>query len=553
MKRFKKVTAFFLAAVMVLAMTCTAFAAEASDFPEKPAADKEASMQGHTFAVHQIFSGRQDGDANELIDIDWGTGIRGEAFLTALQASDSFDGGNPFSGIVYDSTASFRSAQAVAKIVAGWSPNGGNARTFASLAQGYLGEASLRYTVGADDEAAEKAKIPAGYYLVVDETAVSERPDDVRNLSILQLTKEHPFTPENKTDIPELEKKVKEINDSTGTAAWKDAADYDIGDDAEFVLTGTLPTDYDTYTAYKYVFHDTLSGGLQLNEDSIRVYVQNDETVAELSGYKVATDVAVSDSEGNQLGTESLTVTFDDLKRIASVTKDSVIRVAYTAKLTEGAAIGGAGNVNTAYLEYSNDPNTFGDGGLTGKTPEDKVAVFTYELVANKVTEGPEGTVALEGAGFTLYKYNANSAEDDKYEQVGAERKDVTTFEFKGVDAGEYKLVETTVPTGYNKAEDMYFTVEAEVDVAANVTSLAIRGVRDANGAVIADASGNAVFSFAASTVAGSLTTDILNLKGVVLPATGGIGTTIFYVFGAILVVSACVLLVVKRRMSKAV
>ena len=85
-----------------------------------------------------------------------------------------------------------------------------------------------------------------------------------------------------------------------------------------------------------------------------------------------------------------------------------------------------------------------------------------------------------------------------------------------------------------------------------SVTDLKITQVKGADGEVITDATGKPVFTFTGNTADGSLTSDIVNLKGILLPSTGGIGTTIFYVLGAILVVGAGVLLVVKKRMNKA-
>ena len=77
----------------------------------------------------------------------------------------------------------------------------------------------------------------------------------------------------------------------------------------------------------------------------------------------------------------------------------------YTATLNEGATIGGAGNPNTVKLEYSNNPNQGGEGD-TGKTPENKVTVFTFQLNIDKKDEKNQ---PLKGAGFTLYKYDADA------------------------------------------------------------------------------------------------------------------------------------------------
>ena len=563
MKKMKKMAALFLAIVMVLGMGSTVFAASGDvtgdgeptppetsaeiSLPEKPN-NTQADMKGHTFTAYQIFKAEQKEDDHTITKIDWGSGINAEAFLTALQTSTEFSGDkNPFAGIAYVANASTvtgvnKSADAVARIVSEWTADGPDARLFARIAdQNKKGSGSPNGT-----------NLDAGYYLVVDETEFAEGAQNtVRNLSILQLTKAHAFTPENKTDVPELEKKVKEKNDSdiTITDQWGDVADYDITDEVEFVLTGTLPADYDSYKVYKYVFRDTLGAALNLKAESLVVKVDGKAVASVTSG-----DTGYIFQQNGQ----SFSVTFNDLKKLAlsdgsKVTKDTVITVEYKATFDkEKVVYGGSGNENKAHLEYSNNPNHDGSGTPpTGDTPDDKVVVFTYQLIANKKDEDGK---ALAGAGFTLYKYEKDSTEEDKYVQVGEEITGVTEFKFQGVDAGRYKLVETTVPAGYNKAEDMYFTVVAELDeTGQSVTKLEITEVTDKDGNKLTAADGTTpTFTFTGNVTDGSLTSNIVNQKGILLPSTGGIGTTIFYVVGSILIFGAAILLVVKKRMSRA-
>ena len=384
-----------------------------------------------------------------------------------------------------------------------------------------------------------------GYYLIVETKTGNEQ--DAYSLAMLGTVGNDGLAVNTKEGVPTLEKKVQEKNDSTGTITdWQDGADYDIGDDVPFKLTGTVSDKYDNYKTYAYTFHDTMSGGLTFNNDD-RVVVKvinNDgkETIIGSSEYTVVT-------KGLTDGC-TFEVRFDDLKEIEQngqklVKSTSKIIVEYTAKLNGNAVIGSAGNPNKARLEYSNNP--YGDG--TGKTPWDKVIVFTYKLVANKVDGSGN---ALAGAGFTLYKWNASSEAEDKYEAVGSEIKGTkdepkTTFEFSHLDAGKYKLVETTVPAGYNKAEDLIFTVEATYDTTADnpqFTGLVIKG--EDGETVISDE--NNVFTI--NLAEGSATTNIKNLSGTELPSTGGMGTTILYVIGAILVIGAGILLVTKKRMN---
>ena len=110
-----------------------------------------------------------------------------------------------------------------------------------------------------------------------------------------------------------------------------------------------------------------------------------------------------------------------------------------------------------------------------------------------------------------------------------------SSFEWKGLDDGDYKLVETTTPAGYNTIADIEFTISAEHDVTSD--NLALNSL-----------SGGDIFTGTAKN--GTLEADVINNTGSTLPSTGGMGTTIFYVLGGILVVGAVVLLVARKRMN---
>ena len=273
-----------------------------------------------------------------------------------------------------------------------------------------------------------------------------------------------------------------------------------------------------------------MSDGLILKQDSIVVKV--DGTTVDPSKYTVVYTEGAKQSDDC-----TFEVKFADLKACGvPVTASSKVTVEFIATLNNNAVIGSAGNPNVAYLEYDNNP--YGEG--TGKTPEDKVIVFTYKLVANKVDK--DGN-ALAGAGFTLYKFDS---ENNDYVQVGDEITGTTTFAFNGLDAGKYKLVETTVPAGYNKAEDLEFEVAATYDTDSVDPKLISLEIRSLDGAVI---SGEGKV-FTTNLTEGSATTDVENLSGTELPSTGGIGTTIFYVIGGIMVGGAAILLITKKRMN---
>ena len=117
-----------------------------------------------------------------------------------------------------------------------------------------------------------------------------------------------------------------------------------------------------------------------------------------------------------------------------------------------------------------------------------------------------------------------------------------TIFTFSGLDDGYYRLTETKAPEGYNKLESpIEFTISATHDENSSDPKLT-----DLTGNVT---SGEATFtSSLTGETDGSLTTNVVNKSGTQLPSTGGIGTTIFYVVGGILMAGAAVLLITKRR-----
>lgn len=391
-----------------------------------------------------------------------------------------------------------------------------------------------------------KTEVRQGYWLVVDVTNFND--DDtnkVYSLVMLDTTKADSEIKINvKRKLPTVEKEVEEINDSTNTdASWGKTADYDIGDEINFKLTGTVAENIGSYTSYYYEFHDTMEN-MTYVADSAKVTVVNGATET------VVTDkfTSIWDEAAKKLNvsTKDLLSMEDAEGNVITVNKDTEIVVTYSATLDTNAIVGGTGNPNTVFLEYSDNPYYEGDGDPkpddTGKTPEKKVTVFTYKLVVDKV-DG-EGH-ALAGAGFTLMKWNSES---NSYQNVGSEIKDVTTFTFNGIDAGQYKLEETTVPEGYNKADDVEFVVVATL-TSDNPASIEALVVNDKNGNSITATEENREAEFTVTANAGELKTAVINNTGSELPSTGGAGTVVIYVVGGVIFVGALVLLVAKLRM----
>ena len=238
-------------------------------------------------------------------------------------------------------------------------------------------------------------------------------------------------------------------------------------------------------------------------------------------------------------------VVFEDLKDTAAVAGSEIV-VRYQSVLNENAVIGNQGNVNKVYGEFSNNPNDEGHG----KTTEDTVIVFTYTVEVNKVDEDLN---PLSGAVFTLEKFVADVAGTEVLNGVNGkwvalstvETTPDTTFTFAGLDDGEYRLTEVKAPQHYNKIEPIRFAVNAEHDVVWEVQERT-----DVLTSLTGDVATGTI-TFASDLTAGQLTTDVVNDRGVILPETGGIGTTILYVIGGVLVMGAVIFMITKKRMNK--
>ena len=494
-----KLLALVLAMVMVLGLATTAFAAG-----DTYSITINNSATGHTYEAYQIFTGDLSGTT--LSNIVWGSSIS-EAGQTALG----------------DAAAKAETLKTEA-----------DAKAFAKEVAQYLTTAT-----GSANTVTEGkyviSDLAAGYYLVKDKDGSLTGENDSYTEYIVKVVSNTTATP--KSDVPTVQKKVKDINNSTENAMtdWQDSADHDIGDSVPFQLKATLADNVSSYTTYKVVFHDTQSKGLTYNNDA-KVYINGTET----DGFTVTATV-------NADGTTTLTVKCDDVKALGAG-NSSVITVEYTATLNEKAVLGSAGNPNEVYLEYSNNPNKSETGdNETGETPKDVVIVFTYKTIISKITknpnfdpevEGSEEYIPLTGAEFTLEKYNTETKE---WKAITVVKNDEgTTFTFTGLDDGNYRLTETVTPAGYNSIAPIEFTVTAEHDIESNNPALTSLTGNVTSGEI----------TFKPSLPEGSLSTNVVNNAGSTLPETGGIGTTIFYVLGGMLVVCAVVLMVSKKRMS---
>lgn len=557
MKRIKRIASLILAMAMIFAMSATVLAANTgeSNAPEGQAGTSEAVT--HTYEIYQIFTG--DYAEGVLSNIKWGangTGTVGEnvetAILEELEA-------------VKDATSDTAKLAVIQK--------------YAVLTTTPIKTGSETTYTG----------LTPGYYLVKDQDGSLNEANESYTLYVVQVINDTlTFTP--KADIPTTDKKIVEGNDKVTTN------EASIGDEVNYEITGTMPSNIADYKTYYYLFTDTLSKGLTYKENSIKVTVNGvDVTNYFYKGVGPYDETTGTTIEVGILDLKALTLLTDPT--VGEITKDTEVVLTYTATLNENAVIAGAGNPNDVKLSYSNDPNNSGAGSTpppenpdkpkpthpTGETPKVEVVTYTTELTIlktdedNKFLPGVEFTLTGDGVNIVLvteetfteaadgeywklkdgtYTTTAPITADDEtnntadYDSVDTKYTKTTsvvakgngktetnvvgtvqadgTVTFKGLGAGEYTITETKTLPGYNTIDPISFTLTFNAETKTFVSSNDKVTVGEDN----------------------MLDTSIVNQKGSLLPSTGGIGTTIFYVVGGVLVAGAGILLVTKKRMS---
>jgi len=562
----KRVISLALCLMMVLSLAVTAFAAE-GDYTITITNSDSISSAGHKYEAYQIFSGKLDSTETILTEIEWGVNLaaNADAFLAALKADTTLGEGE--ANIFYSATT----AEQVAEILAAPA----NHTSTVLKAVGKAATANVSGTpVGTSTQSAAPytITIPAemsGYYLVkdVEDVLADDKNKDVSDF-ILQVVAD--VTVEHKGSIPTMDKTVSETGNTYG-----DAIATGINETHYYRIVAELPDDYRLYDNYYLEFSDKMSEGLTFDGIvAVRAIIRSSGTSVEIdpsSSYTVSHTPLGADDATAPNGTH-LKVIITDIKTAEIVengaratltlTADDAIEVIYKAHVNDKAVVDGNGIPNNASIIYSNNPNSEGKGEST----PDETNVYPINLKLVKV-DGKAKTVKLEGAEFVLarpYSDGVNQKSQyavvdsnnkiskwvDHYEgddcteehAAGTEFASVLTtdangeFNVIGLDAGRYDIIEITPPDGYNKlTEEISISVSITIDE-ANDKINTMTGNTD---------QGTITFTPENATV--TLTVD--NYKGDVLPSTGGIGTTLFYVLGGLMVAGAAVLLVTKKRM----
>ena len=563
MKALKKSFALLLVLMMVLALGTTAFAAESYSITVKNS-NQAISMEGNTYRAYQLFH----------VTYSDVTATSGNYAYTVTDAFANF------TYTVLDQTYQGESLIAYLETL---NANAEALDAFAEAALNYAMANGISPAAAITANAGDTATIDvpsAGYYLVSG-SATADGNQQVVAACSLTTTKPTAVVTV-KADVPSIEKKI--VNADNGRVSANTAS---IGDTVNFELTATIP-DMKGYEKYFFVMKDSLSEGL--------TYDGNETMTAQINGTPLTQDIDYTVTYSGGI----ITIVFKDFIQYKELAGGAVT-VTYSATLNEKAMQ--SDNSNAVTLTYSNNPNVHGDGedepgrgDAVGTTPESRTKTYVTGIKINKV-DGQNLAKVLSGAKFeisgtalkvvltnaemfkasasgtyymlkdgtytktppvtdkTAGNYNADRYDSttQKYEKVTVVTRETVATEintvgytdgagvltFAGLNAGTYTITELVAPNGYNLLKDsITITITADPDMEnANWTVNAQVGDNDAQ---TLTAGADNLFSLT-----------VQNNSGTELPSTGGMGTTLFYILGGLLVVGAGVLLVTKKRMSK--
>lgn len=619
MKKFKKIAALMLAMVMVIGSTMTAFADNETEGETEKLTITITNTQpeDHTYEAYQVFKGdiATLNGKKVLTNIQWGSGVNSTTLLSALAGSNKL-----VTGTDEDAVFDFKTnmtAEEVADVLTQYLEKGDSDKIdeFAAIVGANLAEKATATSKGGttDEETGVTTyKIEVeeeGYYFIKDQDESLE--DDNGNALdneaytkyILKVVES--VTIEAKSDVPTLDKAIVVGEEE------KEANTASIGDTVTYKIKATVASNAAMYKNYYFTVNDTLSKGLTFDEiQSVTVgdnILEQSESEAEAEEEQGESEVEAEEETEDEKGDYTVTTkTIEEATQIVIDFDPQVLKehagkevvVTYTATVNEDAEIGVYPNTNSAYLEFSNDPN---NDEVKGQTPEDYVATYVtgIELVKvdtnNKRLTGAEFKLSGEAVNSVLVTtdtyvinpegeywglidgtYTTDNPNDldnnstlkgnyvtDNGEYVKYRRTITTTKEtktesfdvtetvgddgvvrFDGLAEGTYTITEITAPTGYNLLKDD-ITVEILCDLPGEVAS----GKETATWSFDVTCANDSP-KVSSTPSDGIIKITVTNKAGVELPSTGGMGTTILYVVGGILVVAAGVILITRKRMS---
>jgi fimbrial isopeptide formation D2 family protein/LPXTG-motif cell wall-anchored protein len=573
-KPMRKILSICFALVLVLALgeSFSPMQAEAGSNKSVYSIRITGKASGHTYEAYQILKGSgvtksETSDKLVLANGDWTDAVNSEKiteFIQELKTMDSFkDDKGSFFDTVPDSGVN--SASEFVQVLQGekfQSISTEKTDEFAEVVAKYFAAEGID-PAGKSSSSENKDKeyvytisdLDPGYYIVVDKE--DSKITGAYSKYIMDVVGD--TTVQAKVGEVSIEKTVSNLEDGN----YDEAVSSNVDDYVYFKLTAQLPEYISDYKMFKLRFVDTLPKGLTYTGTSenlasgivqARILKTGNEQPVSLIG---RLNVELSEKDADS-GETTLTITTDDLKTVdKGIHSDNEVEIIYKAQLNKDAVIGGNGNINSVKLQYTNNPYVESDDKW-GETPPDTATVFTYRVNVEKVDR--ETGTKLNGAGFILYKLVTIDGVQKKYYAVSSENDGVVTewesedkiaedevglwfttitngeFNISGLSKGTFYLKEVQPPVGYNKATDP-IKIEINAEIAkgyAQTTKLSV---------IVYETEQEG------DKTTGVVTVKIPNGKGNTLPAAGGIGTTIFYVIGGILVAITAVILIVRKRM----
>ena len=561
MKQIKKMMALALAMVMVLAMSVSVFAAPAATAHSITITNTNTSISiaGKTYNAYKLFDSTHSGTAYAYyMNTD-------SQFYSADLVAETAPTTDSLAKVLrtyFDFTVLSGDASKVSVTPKG-TFDAAAARAFADAIQPYLENLSPTKTGTASGETCtitlDAGEAGQGYYIVTGDAAPKDPKSTETVESAVIITNEDPSPVINpKAGIPTLDKKITGVTDDGEVLDAKGkAAVAKVGSTVSYELDSIAP-DLTGYTNYTFTFGDKITAGLDYVANSFKLKVGSGEA---------ATVTPTIAADGKSF---TYTIPFATLQ---TYTKGDAIVLTYDCTVNDSALTYDFEN-NTADLTYSNNPYD----NTTNKTPEKETYVIDLNLDVDKI-DGTDSTKKLDGAEFKLYREVTTTTPADPEDPESQETSSTTkeyykwdnnkvtwtteanadvfttgtngklTQQVRGLDAGNYFLVETKAPTGYNLLKDpVAVVITATPDNADGVTKVTYSATYGGNAATMTN--GEVSLADEQKEAQPVATGTIQNNSGTELPSTGGIGTTIFYVIGAILVLGAGILLVTRRRMN---
>lgn len=517
----------------------------------------------NTFKAYQIFKAKvvDEKDKGKVAsDIKWANNTVSSKVITAIQGSDEYK------KLVEKDETKKLDDSATAQVVAEWLSQNvtGTSASTATTGGTRVASGSVLNSIAkavAKDETAVGSSFKAGeewtrpkdsgdgYYLFVsDDLTVPAKPNTGTS-PIFAIVGGNSVVVTEKTSIPTVEKKI--LDDNAGADAtndeeknWKNSGDAWIGQDIDYRLTGHVADNIASYDTYYYEFQDTLSKGLKVVKNSdgslngLHVYIVNNGTKNEVKFDKAyGYDVAVTDDATT--GTELLKVSFNNLKAVQSTKENkisvdaaSTVVVTYKAQLTSDVEYKADGTTNDVKLVYSNNPMT----DDKGTSESDKVTDYVFGLDVTKTDADPkntnaklvarfkvkmtkEGNTDIPGGGKWLTKEGGLASSENDAGVFTTETNNEVFI--PGLVEGEYQIIESEAPAGYNTIDPITITVKPEYDTTGKLTDL-----------VVDSGSNMAIVGNKAKLTSTKIPLTIKNKKGSNLPLTGLNGVTFTWIAG---------------------